>query len=97
MILCGLWTYFKLNFFHLDKTVKKGYNIYIISFQEKVLAPALVCSRAFFVVLVAAQFGPSARPGAERLHVRIMPTPNKPPLDQHNTKSKNGPGCVLRM
>jgi hypothetical protein len=48
MILCGLWTYFKLNFFHLDKTVKKGYNIYIISFQEKVLAPALVCSRAFF-------------------------------------------------
>ena len=51
MILCGPWIYFELNVFRLDKTGKKGYNSYIISFQirNKVSAPALVCSRAFFL------------------------------------------------
>jgi len=64
MILYGPWIYFELNFFHLDKTIKKGYNTYIISFQQKkVSAPALVCSRAFFMwcgaqLNLAGAFGP---------------------------------------
>jgi len=51
MILCGLKDFFGCGLFNLDKTRKKGYNNYnIIILQEKVLNPALVCSRAFFMV-----------------------------------------------
>jgi len=51
MILCGLKDFFGCGLFNLDKTRKKGYNNYnIIILQEKVLNPALVCSRAFFMI-----------------------------------------------
>ncbi|OHB64397.1 MAG: hypothetical protein A2168_07275 [Planctomycetes bacterium RBG_13_50_24] len=48
MILCGLWIYFELNFFHLDKTAKKGYNSYIISFQEKSFGSSPGLFQGFF-------------------------------------------------
>ena len=42
------------------ESYEKGYNSFIISFQEKVSAPALVCSRAFFMISgQAAQVMPS--------------------------------------
>jgi len=51
MILYGLWIYFKLNFFHLDKTAKKGYNSYNIFPRKKFRLQPWFVPGLFFMII----------------------------------------------
>ena len=66
---------FQIKLFHVDRTAKKGYNSYIISFQEKSFGSSPGLFQGFFYMIWSvAQFGRSIWPGTGRLHVRIIPS-----------------------